>query len=122
MGAETRASFGALLKSYRLRAGLTQEALAERARVSVRGIQNLERGGNRPLADMLARLTTVLGLDGPERDRFLFEAATAPRRHGGAAVRPVRWLSPGPARCPRPHPVGGPHARGRRIGRPAAPR
>jgi transcriptional regulator with XRE-family HTH domain len=36
--------FGALLKHYRRAAGLTQEALAEQARLSVRGIQNLERG------------------------------------------------------------------------------
>jgi transcriptional regulator with XRE-family HTH domain len=38
------ARFGALLKHYRRAAGLTQEALAEQARLSVRGIQDLERG------------------------------------------------------------------------------
>ncbi len=38
--------FGALLKSFRRTAGLTQEALAERAHLSVRGIQDLERGAS----------------------------------------------------------------------------
>ncbi len=47
----TDSSFGVLLKEYRLAAGLTQEALAERAGLSARNIQNLERGENHPLAD-----------------------------------------------------------------------
>jgi len=85
MSTETRASFGALLKSYRLGAGLTQEALAEQSGVSVRGIQNLERGGHRPLRDTLERLTTALELDGQESARFLSEAAPLPRRRGSAS-------------------------------------
>jgi transcriptional regulator with XRE-family HTH domain len=36
--------FGALLKRYRLAAGLTHEALAERAALGVRTISDLERG------------------------------------------------------------------------------
>ena len=36
--------FGALLKAFRKAAGLTQEALAERAGLSTRGLQDLERG------------------------------------------------------------------------------
>jgi transcriptional regulator with XRE-family HTH domain len=37
-------AFGALLRRYREEAGLTQEALAERAGLSARGISDLERG------------------------------------------------------------------------------
>ncbi len=37
-------SFGALLKRYRLEAGLSQEALAARAELSTRAISDLERG------------------------------------------------------------------------------
>lgn len=54
MGAEEprsaagRARFGALLKRYRLAAGLSQQALAERARLSARAISAYERGPCRP--------------------------------------------------------------------------
>ena len=41
-------TFATLLKRLRLAAGLTQEALAERAGVSVRNIQNLEGARNQP--------------------------------------------------------------------------
>lgn len=41
------ASFGTLLRRYREALGLTQEALAQRAGLSARGISDLERGVNR---------------------------------------------------------------------------
>src|SRR5581483_8555407 len=37
-------AFATLLRSYRLEAGLTQEALAERAGLSARTVSDLERG------------------------------------------------------------------------------
>jgi transcriptional regulator with XRE-family HTH domain len=40
-------AFGALLRGWRLAAGLTQEALAEQAALSARGIGDLERGVRR---------------------------------------------------------------------------
>ena len=43
------ASFGDLLRRDRLTAGLTQEALAERAGLSVRAISDLERSARRSL-------------------------------------------------------------------------
>lgn len=52
MSTQTTAPFRQVLKEYRLAAGLTQEALAERAGVSARNIQNLERGENKPLKDL----------------------------------------------------------------------
>jgi len=62
MSAETSEPFGTLLKDYRLRASLTQETLAERAGLSTRNIQNMERGENRPLADTARRLAAALDL------------------------------------------------------------
>ena len=40
-------SFGDLLRQHRLAAGLTQEELADRAGLSVRGLSDLERGARR---------------------------------------------------------------------------
>jgi transcriptional regulator with XRE-family HTH domain len=40
--------FGELLRKHRLAAELTQELLAERAALSVNGIQKLERGATHP--------------------------------------------------------------------------
>jgi transcriptional regulator with XRE-family HTH domain len=43
-GGRAQASFGALLKRHRVAAGLSQESLAERARLSARAISAYERG------------------------------------------------------------------------------
>jgi tetratricopeptide (TPR) repeat protein/transcriptional regulator with XRE-family HTH domain len=70
-------SFGDLLRRYRKLAELTQEELAERAHLSVRGISDLERGARHaPRADTLALLLEALGLLGPGRAEF--EAAARP--------------------------------------------
>jgi transcriptional regulator with XRE-family HTH domain/tetratricopeptide (TPR) repeat protein len=82
-------AFGELLKHYRTATGLTQEALAERARLSVRGISDLERGVNRrPRRETVDLLAAVLGLSAQERAMF---AAAA----GGATVS----ISPPPGRA-----------------------
>lgn len=74
-------AFGALLRSTRLGAGLTQESLAERAGLSVRGIQDLERGATRPLRGTLARLAEALSLSPASRTEFdAFAAAGRPRQ------------------------------------------
>jgi transcriptional regulator with XRE-family HTH domain len=63
--------FGALLREYRLAAGLTQDALAERAGLSVRGIADLERGARKfPHPATLDRLSDALGLSAVERATF----------------------------------------------------
>ena len=75
-------SFGELLQRYRRAARLTQEALAERARVSARGISDLERGTHAaPRRDTLGLLLDALDLD--PRERALL--STAARR--SAATR-----------------------------------
>src|SRR5947209_17321201 len=59
--------FGDLLRRHRMDAGLTQEALIERAGVSVRALQDLERGVTRPQRFTLQRLVVALELDGQAR-------------------------------------------------------
>jgi predicted ATPase/transcriptional regulator with XRE-family HTH domain len=77
MSAETESAFGALLKRYRLARALTQEALAERAGVSVRAISDLERGVNRaPRRETLDLLAQALSL--APRQRAALTAAAFP--------------------------------------------
>ena len=72
--------FGPLLRQYRQAAGLTQEALAERACLSARGIQNLERGVSRvPRPDTAELLATALGLAARDRAALLGAALPPPR-------------------------------------------
>jgi predicted ATPase/DNA-binding XRE family transcriptional regulator len=83
-------AFGDLLRRHRVTAGLTQEALAERAGLSVRGLSDLERGARRaPYRDTAIRLAEALGLDGT--DRAALVART--RRAGPRAVVPPAGLS-----------------------------
>ncbi len=80
-------SFGSLLRSLRTDAGMTQEELAEVARVSCRSISDLERGVNRSARRDTARLLAdALGLSGGDRDRFE-DAARGRRFAAGNVVR-----------------------------------
>jgi predicted ATPase/DNA-binding XRE family transcriptional regulator len=73
-------SIGDLLRQHRRARELTQEALAERASVSVRAISDLERGTRtHPYRETAILLAGALGLIGSEREIFL-----------AAARRPVR--------------------------------
>jgi transcriptional regulator with XRE-family HTH domain len=64
-------SFASLLRRHRLAAGLTQDALAERAHLSARTVSDLERGINlRPRLDSLLLLAEALHLAPPERIAF----------------------------------------------------
>lgn len=58
--------FGDLLRRYREAAGLSQEALAERAQMSVRGLIYLERGRRRPYPHTVHRLGEALALSRAE--------------------------------------------------------
>jgi predicted ATPase/transcriptional regulator with XRE-family HTH domain len=79
--------FGALLRRFRMNAGLGQEALAERARLSVNAISALERGVRRaPHRDTVSLLVAALGLEGAER-RALEDAANAAREPGKPRAR-----------------------------------
>jgi tetratricopeptide (TPR) repeat protein/transcriptional regulator with XRE-family HTH domain len=92
-------TFAALLRQYRLAAGLTQAQLAEGAGLSSRGISDLERGARRlPRRDTLALLTTALGLSA--RERAHFEAA-AHALAGAGTAEPRRFPRGRPSRQAR---------------------
>jgi len=72
-------SFGGLLRRHRLAAALSQEALAERAGLSDRGISNLERGlRRRPHLTTVALLADALALSPRDRAAFVAAARDAP--------------------------------------------
>ena len=78
--------FGDLLRKHRIAANLTQEALAERAGLSTRGISDLERGARtHPYRETLGMLVSALALSGAERAAFV-RAAQRPGRPN-AAIR-----------------------------------
>jgi predicted ATPase/DNA-binding XRE family transcriptional regulator len=86
MGAGRSESFGDLLRRYRVAARLTQEELAERARVSPRAISDLERGErSRPWRDTVQRLAAALQLQSAEGEQL--EAAA--RRASPSSLRVV---------------------------------
>jgi len=71
--------FRTLLRQYRLHAGLTQEALAERAVLSTRVVSDIERGVIKaPQHDTVTRLVKALKL--PTQERAVLEGAIPRRR------------------------------------------
>src|SRR5437016_5161911 len=78
--AEDPASFGALLRYYRIAAALTQEGLAERAGLGPRTIQRLERGQRRAHRETAQRLAAALTLREDHRTRFVAAACPLPRQ------------------------------------------
>jgi len=72
-----------------LAAELTQEALAERAGLSVNGIQKLERGGTHPYRDTVRRLVEALRLTPDDAIALQAAAHPAPRSRDGVALRDV---------------------------------
>jgi predicted ATPase/DNA-binding XRE family transcriptional regulator len=88
-------NLGAAVKSLRAAAGLTQEALAERAGISARTVSDLERG-LRTLVhyDTGRRIADALGLDGERRRQF--EALARGRGFSPPTAPPARGLPPAP--------------------------
>jgi transcriptional regulator with XRE-family HTH domain len=73
--ADSGKTFGELLRTCRLLAGLSQQRLAEASGLSVRAIGDLERGkSRRPYPDSIRRLADALQLSGGARND-LFTAA-----------------------------------------------
>ncbi|MFL5762206.1 MAG: ATP-binding protein, partial [Thermomicrobiales bacterium] len=90
-------SFGAVLRRRRVAAGLSQEELAERASLSVRGVGNLEQGHRQaPRLATVRLLADALGLDDGGRANLI--AAARPE----LATAPPISLSPVPAPVPQP--------------------
>jgi transcriptional regulator with XRE-family HTH domain len=72
--------FGTLLRRHRLAGGLSQEVLAEQARMSINGIGALERGDRRyPYRETVVLLAKALGL-APAATAQLEAAAARPRQ------------------------------------------
>jgi transcriptional regulator with XRE-family HTH domain len=98
------ASFAGLLRQYRARAGLTQEELAERSGLSVRGISDLERGvKQRPYPHTVQRL--IQALEPGEEDAALLRAAA--RRPGAGISQPAGRAGGGSALPVQPTPFIG---------------
>lgn len=72
-------TFGAVLRGYRVAAGLTQEELAERAGLSPRGLVYLEAGTRRPYRETVRRLAEALAL--LPHQRAVFEQAARGTPH-----------------------------------------
>jgi predicted ATPase/transcriptional regulator with XRE-family HTH domain len=82
-------SFGVLLRELRLVEGITQAILAERAGVSERTIQELERRAVRPRRDTVRRL--IAALNPPSEARVQLEAVTpSPRRRAASDAGALR--------------------------------
>jgi predicted ATPase/transcriptional regulator with XRE-family HTH domain len=100
-------SFAVLLKRQRLAAGLTQEALAERAGLSAKAVGDLERDPDRsPRLGTVTMLADALGADPEQRSELLVAARPAqpaqPTRPGtvpvaaAGATETPRWAMPRP--------------------------
>jgi non-specific serine/threonine protein kinase len=86
MNGQDATSFGVVLRSQRVAAGLTQEALAKLSGLGVRSIQGLERGETHPRRETLQRMAGALGLTGEQLAAFEV-AAQAPARPPMATTR-----------------------------------
>jgi len=87
-------TFGDLLKRHRTAAGLTQEALAERACLSRKAVSALECGERlAPRRDTVRLLADALGLTAPDRTGLM--AAARP-----CAASPASPMDPAPPRDP----------------------
>ncbi|MFI5912253.1 tetratricopeptide repeat protein [Dactylosporangium sp. NPDC051541] len=88
-----------MIVAHRLRLGLTQESLAEKAGLSERSLRRLEAGQIRtPRMSSVALLVAALGLHGAERERFT-QAAYAGPDSFTAAPRPVPRQLPADVRA-----------------------
>ena len=79
--------FGDLVRAHRVRLGLTQEDLAERAGVSPRSIRSIENGRTaQARASTVRLLATAFGLLEVERAEFLAQAVARPATPGRDAT------------------------------------
>ncbi len=91
--------FGDLLRHHRKAAGLTQEGLAEGARLSARAISDLERGlYQSPRRDTVALLAAALNL--ADADRAALEAAARRPISAGEPASNVTATAPYPYNLP----------------------
>ncbi|MET9316198.1 NB-ARC domain-containing protein [Kribbella sp. NPDC003505] len=103
MSESAASTLSELLRTFRVRAGLTQAALAEKAGLSEQAISVLERGTRtRPRTDTVRSLTAALGLTSSEAERFLAvargkrrsQAPATPKDQATAEPPPTPWQLP----------------------------
>jgi predicted ATPase/DNA-binding XRE family transcriptional regulator len=88
MSTASELTFGSLLRSYRRRASLTQEELAERAGLAVNAVSSLERGlRTRPYPHTVRALSAALALSEGEREGLA--AAVPPRAAPPESASPL---------------------------------
>ncbi len=86
-------SFRVLLKQLRLAAGLTQEALTERAGLSAKAVSDLERNhGRTPRLETVRLLAGALELAAEDRARLLAAARCENGSTGSLGIQPLRDL------------------------------
>jgi transcriptional regulator with XRE-family HTH domain/tetratricopeptide (TPR) repeat protein len=109
--------FGGFLRQLRLSAQLTQEQLAERARISSRTVRDLERGAvNGPRPSTVAALADALQLTESVRTEFLDTAHAARWTRRSAPTQrsfPAAMARSAPPETPRQLPADDPHFTGR---------
>src|SRR4051794_29995609 len=98
------ATFGEVLRKLRVAASLSQEELADRAGLSLRGISDLERGARRtPHLTTIRLLADALALSSADRQALL--AAARPGLATRSSSPPVAYpSSPLPASRPPTRP------------------
>jgi len=74
-GRDIKVTFGKNAKMFRERRGLSQSDMAERAQISISFLSNIERGLKFPQPDILAKLSTALGIG--VHEFFLENSVTA---------------------------------------------
>ena len=99
-------NFGGLLRQLRAEARLTQEELAEAARLSPRLVSDLERGISRTARkDTAGLLADALSLTGPARELFVAaargRASTAQVLAARGGTAPGAFAAPAPRALPR---------------------
>ncbi len=75
---QLKTKFGKRVQALRLKAGVTQEQLADAAGLTVESISNIERGIYGPKFDNLEKIAKVL--DVSVKELFEFDAASSQRR------------------------------------------
>ena len=89
---ELASTVGPALRALRKAAGLTQQALAERAQVGFAMISSYERGNELPQLSTLSRLLEAMGLDFLAFAHALAPESPAPLRPGSARAAWVALL------------------------------
>ena len=93
--------FGELLAGFRLGRGMSQDELADRSGLSVRGIRGLERGQvARPRWSSVSLLADALALGDAERTAFREAAAGLDGRAGGTGEREPAGVLVAPSQLP----------------------